>query len=278
MYGVSPAFVLSARGENFTSAGYCACLDQIAALGFDAFQPEVFHPERLPEWTGGGARRLAARSRELGLRATQFVAHFLMPCFASAEALRSPSAPEELKRVAELAACFDGCRVITLPVGPWQAPHAPDVQAGRDLAARFRDKLAGLLDIAVAADFYLALEILPYSFLAGSEGFLRLQRELSCERLGLNFDSGHAWACKEPLPLLPARLAGMIFGTHLCDNDGRENLSLAPGEGTIDWPLLLKALRDSGYTGSLDLEIRTSPRELAAAYSDGLSRLKALAP
>jgi sugar phosphate isomerase/epimerase len=278
MYGVSPAFVLSGRGENFSSEDFCACLERIASLGFDAFQPELFHAERLPEWLNGGARRVAARSRALGLTASQFVAHFMMPRFASAAALRSDEGREELKKVAELAACFEGCRIITLPIGPWQyAPHlGEEASAQPELSGRFHDKLAGLLEIAAAAGFYLALEILPYSFLAGSEGFLRLHHALGSERLGLNLDTGHLWACKEPLPLLPERLTGLIFGTHLCDNGGGENLSLAPGRGSIDWPALLGALKRSGYTGSLDLEIRCPPEELESAYSAGLSSLKAL--
>ncbi len=278
MYGVSPAFVLSGRGEDFSSEDFCACLEQIAAFGFDAFQPEVFYTERLPEWLEGGARRVAARSRAVGLAASQFVAHFMMPCFASAAALRSEEGREELKKVTELAACFEGCRVITLPIGPWQyAPHlGEEAGAQPELAGRFHDKLAGLLEIAAAADFYLAMEILPYSFLAGSEGFLRLHHVLGSERLGINLDSGHLWACKEPLPLLPDRLTGLILGTHLSDNSGEENLSLAPGRGSIDWPGLLGALKRAGYTGSLDLEIRCPPGELESAYSAGLSSLKAL--
>jgi sugar phosphate isomerase/epimerase len=275
VYGVSPAFVLSACGEDFTPDDFCACLERIAALGFDAFQPEVFHRERLPEWLAGGARLLSARGRDLNLSASQFVAHFLTPCLASAASLRSDEDADELKRTIELAACFENCRVVTLPVGPWQSAPG-DAEAYAELSGRFRDKLAALLEIAAAADFYLALEILPYSFPGGSEGFLRLHRELASPRLGLNFDTGHAWACKEALPLLPAKLSGSIFGTHLCDNSGGENLSLVPGAGTIDWPAVLASLKSSGYTDSLDLEIRTSPGEVEAAYGAGLSRLKEL--
>jgi sugar phosphate isomerase/epimerase len=275
VYGVSPAFVLSARGEDFSPDDYCACLDSIAALSFEAFQPEVFHRERLSEWLTGGARRIAECARDLNLQASQFVAHFLIPCLASAASLRSDEGAEELKRTIEIAACFENCRVVTLPIGPWQVEPG-DAEDYPELAGRFLDKLAKLLQIAAAADFYLALEILPHSFPGGSEGFLRLYRELSSPRLGLNFDTGHACACKEALPLLPAKLAGLIFGTHLCDNDGGQNLSLSPGEGTIDWPAVLAALKSSGYTGSLDLEIRTPSGEVESAYAAGLSRLKEL--
>ncbi len=71
----------------------------------------------------------------------------------------------------------------------------------------------------------------------------------------LNFDTGHAWASKENLYLIPAKLGKRIAGTHLCDNFQNENLSLRPGAGSIDWPRIVKALRLAGYDGWFDLEI-----------------------
>ena len=72
----------------------------------------------------------------------------------------------------------------------------------------------------------------------GIDGFLRLCEHIGTDTLGLNFDTGHARACKENLYLIPAKLGGRILGTHLCDNFGHENLSLRPGAGSIDWPRL----------------------------------------
>ena len=89
----------------------------------------------------------------------------------------------------------------------------------------------------------MALEILPGAVVGGIDGFLRLCEHIGSDTLGLNFDTGHAWACKENLYLIPAKLGERILGTHLCDNFGGENLSLRPGAGSIDWPRLIAALQ-----------------------------------
>jgi sugar phosphate isomerase/epimerase len=70
------------------------------------------------------------------------------------------------------------------------------------------------------------LEILPSAIVGGIDGFIRLCERLGTASLGLNFDTGHAWASKENLYLIPAKLGRQIVGTHLCDNFGNENLSL----------------------------------------------------
>ncbi|HSM90777.1 MAG TPA: sugar phosphate isomerase/epimerase, partial [Desulfobacterales bacterium] len=93
---------------------------------------------------------------------------------------------------------------------------------------------------------------------------------------GLNFDTGHAWACKENLYLIPAKLGPRIIGTHLCDNFGHENLSLRPGAGSIDWTRLVAALKACGYNGPWDIEIVCPPNSVAEEYGAGRRFIEAL--
>lgn len=279
-YGVSPAFIISKNGENFTLDDYASCMKLISSLGFNAFQLEIFHREKLSEWKNGGVGRLSACTRELDLVPTQFVAHFMMPFFSEYELLLSDKGLEEMKQVIELAAYFESCHVITLPIGVfcanWKILNPPGPDFYTKVKNRFIDKLILILDSISRAGFYLALEVLPFSILSGSEGFLNLYRTINSNRLGINLDTGHAWACKESVDLLPWKLKGKIFGTHLCDNSGHENLSLRPGTGSIDWKTLLKNLKLSGYKGSLDLEIHTCPTIVEDEYSSGLHYIKTL--
>jgi sugar phosphate isomerase/epimerase len=122
----------------------------------------------------------------------------------------------------------------------------------------------------------MALEILPGAVVGGIDGFLRLCEHIGSDTLGLNFDTGHAWACKENLYLIPAKLGPRILGTHLCDNFGGENLSLRPGAGSIDWPRLLAALKGCGYPGPWDIEIVCPPQSVADEYEKGLTFIGAL--
>ena len=110
----------------------------------------------------------------------------------------------------------------------------------------------------------------------GIDGFLRLCEHLGSDSLGLNFDTGHAWACKENLYLIPAKLGPRILGTHLCDNFGNENLLLRPGAGSIDWQRLIAALKVCGYNGTLDIEIVCKPDDTLREYGQGHTFIEAM--
>jgi hypothetical protein len=77
MYGVSPAYFFSRFTTDFTVRDYARGLDWLAESGFQGFQLEVFHRDRLGEWAAE-ASLLRARASSLGMTATQFVAHFLL--------------------------------------------------------------------------------------------------------------------------------------------------------------------------------------------------------
>lgn len=85
----------------------------------------------------------------------------------------------------------------------------------------------------------------------------RLKAFLALTHLDLNFcfDIGHAHmgAGIEPeYEIMKER----IRSTHLHDNDGREDLHLFPGLGTIDWRRALKMLRSRAAQYPLMLELR----------------------
>jgi sugar phosphate isomerase/epimerase len=198
--------------------------------------------------------------------------------FASRTRLADHSDLEALKRVAEVAARFPRCKVLALPLARFQPDDRADAlpSAHAELWELLRSKVAASLAITRAAGLRLALEVLPYSLPVNPEGFLRLAAEIGSPDLGINLDTGHAWAQREIMELLPSKLHGRIFGVHLKDNNSDTNLPLAPGKGTIPWRPFLRNLRASGYTGSLDIEIGCAPDRVAAEYSDGLDYLKSL--
>ena len=43
MFGVSPAFVVSMYGTGFTADQFCDAMNVVKELGYDGYQPEVFH-------------------------------------------------------------------------------------------------------------------------------------------------------------------------------------------------------------------------------------------
>jgi sugar phosphate isomerase/epimerase len=273
MIGVSPAYFISRFSGNFSIGEIRTALPEISALGFSAVQPEIYRRKDLADWTPAAAAKLRSALADQGLQTPQFVAHYLGEEFSSAEALKRHDTGE-MKRVAEIAASLDDCRVLTLPQPPFRPPQLSSSADYRELRLSLLEKMAAYVRIAEESGLTLALEILPHSLIGGSEGFLSLHTSLGRPRMGFNLDTGHARACKEELLTLPLKLGSLISGTHLCDNEGGESLSLKPGDGDIDWPGLLRALFLSGYAGSLDLEINCPADRTGEEYGAGREALE----
>jgi sugar phosphate isomerase/epimerase len=145
-----------------------------------------------------------------------------------------------------------------------------DASMYRKLWDRLVVKLLQFDEIVRTAGLRLGLEIVPGSLLGGTEGLMRLIRETGNGTIGYNFDTGHAWSSKECIATIPAKLAGRIYGTHLKDNFGTENLALPPGQGSIPWGSVIGGVLASGYEGSFDLEIVCKdPNEVKRSYAEG---------
>ena len=278
MYGVSPAYFVSRFSDRFRCGDIAGSLAELKAAGFDAFQPEVFHPEDLDGWRSGGAVRVGAAARQAGLAASQTVGHCLLHAFATPAALASDWGIVEFEKLLDGVQQLAGCDVLTVVIPPFQPRATDQLTAGvrADCRRRLVEKLDRMLDLAERAACRLALEIVPGSLVGGTEGFLRLHAELGRPALAYNFDTGLAWSAREWVPLLPAALGPLIAGTHLKDNF-HDGAALAPGQGSIPWAETLAALRAAGYAGSLDIEFHCPPETATAEYGRALDYLQALA-
>ena len=201
MFGVSPAYVISLKGEQFTAADQAGALKSIAALGFDCFQPEVFQQALLEEWTEGGARMVGREAGRLGLRASQLVGHFLLKAFDSVQAVDSDWGIAEVERFASTLGHFPECQILTVPLPPFKQRELPEVELKR-LGRRLREKVATMSRGVASWGGTLALEIMPQS-LVGGVAPLRELLDAVEPKVGYNFDTGHAWASKEPVVLVP---------------------------------------------------------------------------
>lgn len=269
MIGVSPAYFISRFSERFTPFDVAEGLIDLAEMGFLGFHLEVFHGENLGNWLNEGARLVRHRSHDLGLVAPQFVAHFMMQDFNRPESLNSDSDLEHIRSVLDIVCLFDECSTITIPLGPFEGGYTPTENDYKSYFDRLVKKFNRLIEVVERAGRTLAVEVLPSALVGGIDGFLRLCDRVKTESLKLNFDTGHAWASKENLYLIPGKVGKRIAGTHLCDNFQNENLSLRPGAGSIDWPRIMKALRLAGYDGWFDLEIICQPEMIHKEYREG---------
>ncbi len=242
-------------------------MQRIRRSGFQTLQLETFTPAQLADWDAEACRSLSAAIEAAGLRVSQFVAHHLMTYFATVDALRSADLTADFRKVREIAERVHPGGIITIPQPPFELPNNKKWPVYSALWSLYLDSLDKLRNLAAGAGFTLAVEVLPGSLLGSSEGFLRMTESLGAPYIGLNFDTGHAWACKEKVELIPLKAARYMCGTHLSDNAGNENLSLSPGKGTLPWDDFFHACHTAGYHGPFDVEIRCAPEEVEDEYS-----------
>ena len=88
-------------------------------------------------------------------------------------------------------------------------------------------------------------------------------------RFGANLDIGHSQVLGEPIPESVALLRDRIWNLHVEDIPGRKHYHLIPGEGTLDWAALKRALTEIGYKRFLTVELytHTEQPQLAAERS-----------
>jgi sugar phosphate isomerase/epimerase len=269
--GVSPAYHISCYGDRFTSEDVARSLKDIRALGFHSFQLEVFHPDTLADWVASGSAIVAKAAEKNNIFPSQFIAHFLCHGFGSVVEINSEFGIEEIKSCLKILSLFPDCGVITIVIPAFRTEGAGfDETLYSRIWERLAGKLSAMATIAGDGGKVFALELMPGSIIGGLQGLVRLIDQIGLPNFGYNFDTGHAWVCHEAIELVSGILAGRIFGTHLRDNDQKENLSLPPGRGTIPWDILLKNLLASGYRRNFDLEIKCDSGDTASWYREGL--------
>lgn len=273
-FGVSPAWFLSLYGEHFTMRQMEESLEVLKTLNLNSWQPEIFFEEALDEWSDSGSEKLRRKSSDLGLEASTFVAHFLGAHFADERGLERRRDLDLLNKVLEALEPWNEVKTVSLLLPPFAFDGPTDSEQSRKWMDSLENKLRAYTDRVEASGRILALEAMPGNIAGGSAGLAALLEKEGLENIGINYDSGHFHAAGESQALVLARLGGKISCTHLCDNDGVNNLSLAPGDGTINWDQVVDSLGSVGYAGSWDLEIRCPADAVETAYNRGRELLE----
>src|SRR5262249_51620146 len=86
--------------------------------------------------------------------------------------------------------------------------------------------------------------------------------------IGTCLDTGHLIRCDvEPFnkkldPAEQVRVMGKRnFGMHLKDHDNKKDTDVVYGEGALDVPAVLKALREVGFKGYISIEYEANPQD-----------------
>ncbi|MDR3633878.1 MAG: sugar phosphate isomerase/epimerase [Isosphaeraceae bacterium] len=181
--------------------------------------------------------------------------------------------------VDDLKRCIDwlaraGGRCLVVHPGGMSQPE--ETAARRDALAR---GLIGLADHASASGVLVCVENMPPGVYPGSRmaELFSLVAELGRPELGLALDTGHAHISADVVSETMAAGA-LLRTTHVHDNNGRQDVHLPPGLGTIDWDSWASALEKIAYDGPIMLEcirhFRSNPESLNGSLDQILERTR----
>jgi sugar phosphate isomerase/epimerase len=202
---------------------------------------------------------------------------------ASRVDLGSTDAAMQAESRDDLRRCLDwlaGAGGRFLVVHPGVVSDPEDIEARRGALGQ------GLLSLAEYAEergLVVCVENMPPGVHPGSRmaGLAGLVAEIDHPALGVALDTGHAHIVATPEE--ETRAAGRwLRTTHVHDNNGRQDIHLPPGLGSIDWDRWRSALDETGYAGPVMLEcihyLRREPESLNEALLGLLGRLIAGEP
>jgi sugar phosphate isomerase/epimerase len=147
-----------------------------------------------------------------------------------------------------------------------------DYPAGLDWDENYEqyvDAIRQCAEYAGAAGLKYSIEPHPYRYAGNTDGLLRLIERVGSDHFGVNWDPSHLFPAAELPHVSILRLNKRLLHCHFSDNDGLTNVHWRPGEGKIDWPAVMAALKEVGYDDVISLEFEDIP---------GVSRGKGDAP
>lgn len=128
-----------------------------------------------------------------------------------------------------------------------------------DLEALQEFFVNGIVRTSKVAEEYgvkILVEPEPGLLLENSEQFLKFIKNINSHYVGLNFDMGHFFCVREDPAALIYNLAEYIGHFHLADiAHTRVHNHLIPGQGSVDFASIFKAISEINYQGFITVEL-----------------------
>ncbi len=165
---------------------------------------------------------------------------------------------ERAKHVVELAAAFSTARNLCFVPGEFmfQRKLIPPSQEW----ALVVDATKQVGQHAAAHGLELAIEMLPFefAFINSLDSMVRFLDEVDLENVKATIDVSHFWLQRIPPKDIQRRLQGRVAHVHISDCDGTNHGDLPPGRGNTPFVDYLSAIRDTGFVGSVSVELEFS--------------------
>lgn len=257
-YGVSPGFIISKYGMNYSYEEICNTLPEIKALGFQCFQGEIVESKQVDEWYEHGGSEVKKAMIQNDLEMSMFVCHFLGDFFNSSELLKSFESESYIKKVVKITNDIAKNNIISVPLSVLNEKIKSEMPM-EEIYHYTVENFRRLGKIITEAGHKFAVEIPINSIVPNFESMVTFLDDVGYE-LGLNLDTGHPDADGLDVTKMPEIFKGRIYGTHICDNTIKgQTTKHAPGKGSIDWVRFFYGMEKNGYTGNYDLEIGVMP-------------------
>jgi sugar phosphate isomerase/epimerase len=229
------------------------CLEPILAGGFSLIEI-CSYPAHLDYHDLATVRRVAERLEALGIGAYSFHAPFADHIdITSLDPDQRAASVREVLAAAEAGSVL-GSRHFVIHPGPEHQPHP----SGEDRQHRLENVTRSLDEIAARCR-HLGLTCvlenkLPHLLFGNTADMLWILGAMTVTEVGVCLDTGHAQLGGE-LDTATHKLSRHLRMLHASDNHGGYDDHLPPGQGGIDWPRFLALLRESGFRGSIMMEI-----------------------
>ena len=204
------------------------------------------------------AERIRANLERLRLRCVvETGARFLLdPRRKHQPTLVSADAGQRERRVDFLRRAVDVARVLGADAVSFWSGTPLDDPGEEALWARLIEGCGQLCDHATAQDVRLAFEPEPGMFVDTMPRYAEFRRRLGRAELGLTLDVGHLH-CQGETPIADhlRTWREVLWNVHIEDMRRGVHDHLMFGEGEIDFPPVLAALEEIGYTGGVHVEL-----------------------
>ena len=140
--------------------------------------------------------------------------------------------------------------------------------------AQLINSLKPILEVAEKLNIRIGIECEPMLFIEWATELRELIDHLKSPMLGANLDIGHSVVLGEKIPAILKLLRGRIWNCHIEDIPGRKHYHLIPGEGSMNWSALKKALIAINYDRFLTVELYTYPDQPVRAARKSMAFLK----